>query len=296
MKLIIALSPSFDVNEVTAGLRSGGWTIAEQASDAARQERAAAVLSPAGFEDRLPALLATEPGARVVVAFHLIESELALAIADGQPADVALAGCRAFVRGALATFRRNRRRVALVSIAPGPSGADALGQVVSAPIALQSEPPIDPVLLALVRQLLDQDAAFRRDLDELDASVVAPMREPDALSAAAAIERWRVSFKATQAQTDEVARLRAQLQAAEADLAAARMLAAEREAAREEIALLREQLRASQEALEELPVSLDDLDAGLSRTPRLASGQLCESVDLTGFSGIERQVARSDAV
>lgn len=285
MKLFIALSRSIDADAVEAGLRAGGWVLDGGVADDGH-ERVATLLSQTDLRDRLPALLVADPGARIVVAFRSIASELALAIAGGQAAAEALDSCRAFVREALAAFRRNRRSVVLVVVGAGPSGAEALGGVASAPIVLGAEPPIDPVLDVLVRRLLDADAPTRRDLEELDASAIASGAVPDVPDTAAAIEHWRAGIVAIRSGSQDVARLEARLEAVSADLDAARTLAGEREAAAsEEISLLREQLRASQERIEELEPAWELIGPEISRQPRLKSGRLHESVDLSPLEG-----------
>jgi len=285
MKLFIALSRSIEVDAVEAGLRAGGWVLDGGVADDGH-ERVATLLSQTDLRDRLPALLVADPEARVVVAFRSIASELALAIAEGQAATVALDSCRAFVRDALGAFRRIRRGVVLVVVGAEPSGAEALGLVVSAPIVLGAEPPIDPVLGVLVRRLLEADAPTRRDLEELDASAIAPGVVPAVPDTAEAIEHWRAGIVAMRSGSKELARLGTRLEAVSAELDAARALAGEREAAAsEEISLLREQLRASQERIEELETAWEAISPEVSRQPPLKSCRLHESVDLSPLEG-----------
>ncbi|MGE0769141.1 MAG: hypothetical protein AB7L90_22075 [Hyphomicrobiaceae bacterium] len=264
MQMIIAHSPSIAPGPITSALAAAGWTMTPPGEPAAAGERHARLVLLAETASA-PELLADAVAGRTIVVFRPIEDEAALAIATGMSAEAALAAAGDLVRAALAAYRRNRRRVTLVAVNERPGGRALLAEAIGAPIVEGSEGvAIDPVLRELAQRLFSYDDALLEDLAELEASISLGERRT-ALglpSVEAAIAAWRAMVdRVRSAGTD-----------------------AERAAEREEITLLRDQLRVSQDAIEELALSLDKLGAGISRRPRIASGRLIESVDLSASS------------
>ncbi|MDT8853512.1 hypothetical protein RNZ50_00390 [Paracoccaceae bacterium Fryx2] len=150
----------------------------------------------------LAAALARPGDAPVIVLHQPAETALTGAMAQGTPPSEALAAWMAATAAQLGALRRNRRRITLVEAAALTGGeaaggvlarlaarlghavapaADAAAAVPTPPVlSLAPAPPADPVLAALARVCLADNADAQALASELEALVLGPAEGPPA--------------------------------------------------------------------------------------------------------------------